>query len=305
MIHFPNLDRWFNISGYYDHHNCKTISLLLKDDLTDLAIQSFAKEFAKLICRIRCNGLFLFGDPEVDLCSEFQNAIDGINTLTNEEKKCLADTIFFYGMISQVRYDETNNYTESIDRELFNGYFGEIMFYIVREQCLDDDKVMIEPTVPKPYSKQSGLDYIEIRKTKQNGEYYFIVGEVKTSKNTIGNYPNDIICSLKKRSIHLFNSEVNAFKERARVSGDEDLRYFVDRIPIYFLNNSPKKKFAGVINYGSNIKHRESVFQKFYTDCSGYVNEALDCRRIKLIGIKGIEDIKESVLDCIWTNLLN
>lgn len=300
---FPNLDRWFNISGYYDHHNCKTISLLLKDNLSDSEIQSFAKEFAKLICRIRCNGSFLFGNPEVDLCSKFQAVIDGVNTLTDEEKRCLADTVFFYGMVSQVQYDESNNYIASIDHELFNGYFGEMMFYIVREQYLDDDKIMIEPTVPKSYSKQTGLDYIEIRKSHQNGEYYFIVGEVKTSKNTIGNYPNDIITSLKKRSIHLFNSEVNAFKERARASGDEDLKYFVDRIPIYFLNNSSKKKFAGVINYGSSNRHRNSVFKNFYTDCIGHVDAALDCRRIKLIGIKGIEDIKERVLNCIWTNL--
>ena len=136
--------------------------------------------------------------------------------LSDEEKKCLADIIFFYGMVSQVRYDKTNDYIASIDRELFNGYFGEIMFYIVREQYLCDEKIMIEPVVPKAYSKQSGLDYIEIRKTRQNGDYYFIVGEVKTSKNTIGDYPNDIIHSLKNRSIHLFNSEVNAFKERAK-----------------------------------------------------------------------------------------
>lgn len=304
MNYFPRLDRWFNISGYYDHHKCKTMSLLLKSELTDFEMESFAREFAKLICRIRCNGSFPFGNPEVDLCTKFQNAIDGIEVLSDEEKKCLADIKFFYGMVSQVRYDKTNDYIASIDRELFNGYFGEIMFYIVREQYLCDEKIMIEPVVPKAYSKQSGLDYIEIRKTRQNGDYYFIVGEVKTSKNTIGDYPNDIIHSLKNRSIHLFNSEVNAFKERAKASDDENLKYFVDRIPMYFFNNSPEKKFAGVINYGSNNKHRDSVFQNFYTECAGHVNELLDCRRIKLIGIKDIENIKERVLDCIWTTLL-
>lgn len=303
MRQFPNLGQWFNISGYYEHNRCKTISLLLKDGLDEIALQDFAREFAKLVCRIRCNNKLVFGDEEVDLCAKFQNSIDGNVVITNEEKIFLAESIFFYGMVSQAKFDETNDYVSSIDYDLFNGYFGEVLFYIIREQCLEDEKIMIEPNVPKPYSKQPGLDYVEIRKSLQNDEYYFIIGEVKTTENTIGDYPNDIITSLTKRPIHLLMYEINAFKERVKNIDNEELKHFIDRIPMHFLRKSPQKRFAGVINYGSNNRHRQSVFSDFYTACSGHLDLNNDCRRIKLIGIKDIENLKKRVLDCIWRNL--
>lgn len=303
MRRFPDLDKWFNVSGYYEYNRCKAISLLLKDNLNEISLQEFANEFAKLLCRIRCNNEILFNDDGVDLCRKFQDAVDGNIVLTNEEKIFLADCIFFYGIVSQTKFDETNDYVASIDYELFNGYFGEVLFYVIREQCLEDEKIMIEPTIPKPYSKQPGLDYVEIRKSLQDDKYYFIVGEVKTTKNTIGDYPNDIITSLTKRPIHLISYEVNAFKERAKNTNNEGLKHFIDRIPMHFLRKSPQKRFAGVINYGSNNKHRESVFEDFYTACNDYLDSNNDCRRVKLIGIKDIENLKKRVLDCIWKNL--
>ena len=303
MKQFPDLNKWFDISGYYEHNRCKTITLLLKNDLNKTALQEFAKEFTKLTCRIRCNNELLYGDDEVDLCKKFQDSVDGKVTLTNEEKLFLANSVFFYGIVSQTKFDETSDYVASIDYELFNGYFGEVLFYVLREQCLEDEKIMIEPTVPKPYSKQPGLDYVEIRKSLQDDEYYFIIGEIKTTGNTIGDYPNDIITSLTKRPMHLLAYEVNAFKERVKNTSNEGLKHFIDRIPMCFLNKSPQKRFAGVINYGSNNRHRQSVFRDFYSGCNDHLDPNNDCRRVKLIGIKDIEKLKKRVLGCIWKNL--
>jgi len=173
MRQFPDLKKWFDISGYYEHKKCKAFTLLLKDNLTGKEIQEFVKEYAKLLCRLRCNYELLFGDDEVDLCVKFQKAIDGIKTLEKQEKQFLADSIFFEGIISQKQFNKTGDYKKSIDKELFNGHFGEVLFYVVRDQFLEDEKVMIEPSLPKSYSKEHGLDYVEIRKNHQNDEYYF------------------------------------------------------------------------------------------------------------------------------------
>lgn len=304
MKQFPNLRKWFDVSGYYEHRKCKAFTLLLKDNLTDKDRQGFVNEFAKLLCRLRCNYELPFEDDEVDLCVKFQNAIDGTDTLKKEEKQFLVESIFFEGIISQKQFNKTGDYKKSIDEELFNGHFGEVLFYIIREQFLEDEKVMIEPNLPKPYSKEHGLDYVEIRKNHQNDEYYFIIGEVKTTNNTIGNYPDEIIASLTIRPQHLFVTQVNAFKERARYAEDDKLKLFINRMPIYFLKKSPQKKFAGVIHYGSNNKHQQSVFKNFYSDCNEHLDSQTDCRRIKLIGIKDIQNLKKRVLDCIWKTLL-
>lgn len=303
MKQFLDLRNWFNISEYYEHNKCKTITLLWKDNLEDDDIQCFAIEFAKLICRLRCNGELILEDNGEDLCYKFQQAIDNEVELEEKEKKYLAEYIFFDGMVSQSRYDETKNCAESLDRDLFNGYFGEVLFYIVREQCLEDEKIMIEPSCPKTNSKQSGLDYVEIRKNED--DYYFIIGEVKTTDNTIGSYPDKIIDSLIKRPVHLIHQEINAFKERTKHSGPEDLKNFISRMPIYFMGKNPtaQKRFAGVINYGRNSSPQQTVFQNFNTKCANHLYDSSECRKVKLIGIKGIKNIKERVLEVIWKNL--
>jgi hypothetical protein len=303
MKQFPDLRKWFDISEYYEHNKCRTITLRWKDDLEEDDIQRFVVEFAKLICRLRCNGELILEDNGEDLCYKFQQAIDNEVELEEKEKKYLAEYIFFDGMVSQSRYDETKNYIESLDRDLFNGYFGEVLFYIVREQYLEDEKIMIEPSRPKTNSKQPGLDYVEIRKNED--DYYFIIGEVKTTDNTIGNYPDKIIDSLIKRPVHLIHQEINAFKERTKYSGPEDLKNFISKMPIYFTSRNPTthKRFAGIINYGRNSPPQNTVFQNFRTKCTTHLYDSSECRRVKLIGIKGIQNIKGRVLEVIWKNL--
>ncbi|CRZ35886.1 hypothetical protein [Herbinix hemicellulosilytica] len=303
MKQFPDLHNWFNISEYYEHNKCRTITLLWKKDLKEDDVQRFIVEFAKLICRLRCNGELILEDNGEDLCYKFQQAIDNKIELEKEEKERLAKYIFFDGMISQSKYNKTKNYIESLDREAFNGYFGEVLFYIVREQCLEDEKVIIEPSCPKTYSKQPGLDYVEIRKC--DSDYYFIIGEVKTTDDTIDDYPDKILDSLIERPVHLIHQTINAFKERTKYSAPEDLKKFINRMPIYFMNKNPTKhkRFAGVINYGRNSPPRKTVFQNFRAKCVTHLYDSSECRRIKLIGIKGMKDIKERVLEVIWTKL--
>ena len=163
---------------------------------------------------------------------KFQQAID--NEIELERRKVPCSTYFFDGMISQTKYNETKNYIESIDRDLFNGYFGEVLFYIIKNSALKVEKIMIEPSRPKTNSKQPGLDYVEIRKNED--DYYFIIGEIKTTDKTIRSYPDEIIDFLINRPVHLIYQEINAFKERIRYTGPEDLKNFINRMPIYFAN---------------------------------------------------------------------
>ena len=62
-------------------------------------------------------------------------------------------------------------------------------------------------------------------------------------------------------------------------------------------------RFAGVINYGRNSSPQQTVFQNFNTKCANHLYDSSECRRVKLIGIKGIKNIKERVLEVIWKNL--
>ena len=76
MKQFPDLHNWFDISEYYEHNQCRTITLLWKKDLKEDDIQRFVVEFAKLICRVRCNGELVLKDNGEDLCYKFQQVID-------------------------------------------------------------------------------------------------------------------------------------------------------------------------------------------------------------------------------------
>lgn len=306
MDKFPDLLRWFENSGYYIEDNCKRIDFTFKDNLTDELIEEFAREYAKYICRIRCNGPQRpFFDSDEDLCEKFQNVIDDRVILTEREKEFLRVSIFFEGMISQTKFNETNDFKGSIDRDGFNGYFGESLFYIIKEQYLEDEKIIVEPSLPKASAKGTGLDYMEIRRSNSSNDLYFTIGEIKTTKNGIGSYPNKIINQLIERPKHLYNSHINAFKEFARLSSDSELKEFVDTIPRYFWNPkiTDKKRYAAIINHNYEENQRKNPFQDFQEAAADTINSNPECRRIKLVAIKNIENIKEKVLDYIWRNL--
>ena len=54
------------------------------------------------------------------------------------------------------------------------------LFYFTGE-IFEDEKVYIEPKLPKNSSKVPGIDFVDIRKDDEG--YYMIIGKVKTTGN--------------------------------------------------------------------------------------------------------------------------
>jgi hypothetical protein len=298
MNEFPDLYRWFDVKKYCDFNDCRKIEINTKNNLSENDINSFCGEFAKYLCRIRC--------PQSVYLNTIINAIDSDFDIDADEKIFWRD-IFFRGFISQTKFDECGNYQKSFDDDAILGYIGEALYYVVRTQILEDEKVCIEPSKPKFYSKDSGIDFLEIR--KETAGYYMIIGEVKATKNTISSRADEIIKSFKLRADKNFSELCIAIQDRNIPSADQELSEFISNMCDLFYHigqqPSPKKRYAGVINYNFNgQKIRDSAFSDFKEQLTGKVANENCCRRLALVGIYNIENIIFKVRDAIWNKLV-
>jgi hypothetical protein len=260
-------------------------------------MSSFCKEFAKYLCRIRC------GD-EHDREAMYR-AIDGCPIEDREQKKRIA-YYFFKGFISDNKYEMTGDYYSSFDDDAITGYIGECLYYVIREQVLEDDKIHIEPCKPKFSSKEPGIDFVEI--IKNNRGFYMIVGEIKTTQNSIGTRPADILTMFKLRANKIFSEMYMGIKEKFCQNEDAELRAFIAEMLNLFYRIgktvTPQKRFSGVVNYNyHDRKICKTVFSDFKTELGDTIYDLPDCRRVKLIGIYNIEDVIRQVRDEIWSRL--
>ncbi|AFL98976.1 hypothetical protein Desde_0516 [Desulfitobacterium dehalogenans ATCC 51507] len=296
MKEFPDIKQWFDVSEYTVFNECHKLEINMKpEDKVDMS--SFCKEFAKYLCRLRCGN-------EQDRDAMYR-AVDGYSINDDEQKERIANC-FFKGFISDSKYSQTGTYSSSFDDDAITGYIGECFYYIIREQLLEDEKIHIEPCKPKFSSKEPGIDFVEIRKDA-NG-YYMIVGEIKTTQNSIGTRPTDILTMFKLRANKIFSEMYMGIKENYSQCEDKELKTFIDEMLTLFYGIkktfTPRKRFSGVINY--NYHHRnihKSVFSGFKTELADAVFDSPHCRRIKLIGIYNIENIIRQVRDEIWSKL--
>ena len=139
MYKFPDISRWFDIVDYVEYNNCRKIEINMKK-ISHTEINEFCNEFALFICRLRC--------PSEEWCLKMERAIKGVEGLETTDKNILRN-IFHTGFISDTRYKVTGDYRKSFDDEGIKGYFGECFYYILREQIFEDEKVYIEPKLPK------------------------------------------------------------------------------------------------------------------------------------------------------------
>jgi len=295
---FTGLDQWFDITTYCDFNDCRKIEINMKNDLAENDINSFCSEFAKYLCRIRC--------PQSISLNTMINAIDSDFDIGAEEKIFWRD-IFFRGFISQTKFDECGDYRESFDDDAILGYIGETLYYVVRAQILEDEKIYIEPSKPKFYSKDTGIDFLEIR--KETAGYYMIIGEIKTTKNTISSRADEIIKSFKLRADTNFSELCIDLQDRNISTDNQELFEFISNMCDLFYHigqkPSPKKRYAGVVNYNFHGQRiRDSVFRDFKEQLAGKVADENCCRRFALVGIYNIENIIDKVRDAIWNRIL-
>lgn len=296
MKEFPDIKQWFDVSEYTVFNECRKLEINMKpEDTIDMPL--FCREFAKYICRLRCGN-------QRDRDTLYR-AIDGIQIEDDEQKKRIA-LYFFKGFISDSRYEETGNYYDSFDDDAIAGYIGECLYYIIREQILEDEKIHIEPYKPKFSSKEPGIDFVEIRK-ESNG-YYMIVGEIKTTQNSIGSRTAEILTMFKLRAHKIFAEMYMGIRNNFEKCEDPELMAFIDEMSDLFYRIgrtvSPQKRFSGVINYNyHNRRIYRSVFSDFKSELGDRLYDLPDCRRIKLVGIYNIQDVIRQVRNEIWSKL--
>ncbi|MEA4895642.1 MAG: hypothetical protein VB064_10325 [Oscillospiraceae bacterium] len=300
MKEFPNLSQWFDFIDYCDFNDCTKIELNMKKSLTSAEIENLNINFAKYLCRLRCSE-----KKDIEL---MYRAIDsGDSSCIPEDIKRRIILCFFYGFISDNKYSDTGDYSKSFDDDAIQGYMGECLYYLVREQYLKDEKKIIEPIKPKFYSKSPGIDFVEVRRDS-NG-FYMLIGEVKTTIGTISSRSHEIIEAFSLRADKTFAEIYQSLRGNPNLSEDPELLDFVNQMNdiFYYIGSriNTKKKYSGVVNYcyaGQRI--RDTVFSKFRDSLTDKVFDDPDCRRIKLIGIYNIGDNFCKVRDIIWNCLL-
>lgn len=297
MNKFPDLKRWFDVAEYCDFNDCRKIEINMKNNLAETDIDFFCNEFAKYLCRTRC--------PQSAHLDTMIQAIDSGCDIDSEEKLFWRN-IFFRGFISQTKFNECGNYQKSFDDDAILGYIGEALYYVVREQVLEDEKICIEPLKPKFYSKDTGIDFLEIR--KEATDYYMIIGEIKATKNTISSRANEIIESFKLRADKNFSELCVALQDRSASIDNQELSEFISNMCdlFYHIGKKPssKKRYGGVVNYNFHgQKIRDSAFGDFKEQLAGKVADENCCRRLALVGIYNIEIVMNKVRDAIWNKI--
>lgn len=286
-------------NGYYEHNECLFFTLLWKEWADT---NSFIKEFVKLIARMRTWWEDWSWSYLELLYLELVNYIDNNSTSYSlQERTEFVNTVFANWMKS--------GNTWTIDRDMCRGYIGEILYYLIREQYLSDEKHQIHPNKPKDYSKEPWLDFTEIR--KDSNWYYLVIWEVKSTSSTIGDYPNKILEQLNSRHRTTFIQHVNHYKELSKIwlIQDSELKEFINKI--YNFSNientefkTDKKRFTWVINYSRNKKHPTTVFNNFKSSTSGTLSDNINCRKVKLIWIKDFNTIVDWIYTYIFVDFL-
>ena len=295
MYKFPDISRWFDIVDYVEYNGCRKIEVNMKR-LSHTEIREFCNEFALFICRLRC--------PSQDWLLKMEKAIKGMAGLDVTDKMVLRN-MFYAGFISDVKYKETGDYLQSFDDEGIKGYFGECFYYILRNQIFEDEKVYIEPRVPKNSSKVPGIDFVDIRKDSEG--YYMIIGEVKTTENGYSSRLTEIIDSFTSRIDKTFSEVYQQIKDNDDGSNGEYSAFLEDMLGVFYRitgNTEKRKRVSGIINYNyEGKKIGQKALSGVKTKLEGIVDDDPICRRFKLIGIYNLENVIEQTRDIIWNVL--
>jgi hypothetical protein len=295
VLRFPDIRRWFHIIDYTEINNCRKIEVNMKS-LSKAEVDAFSKEFALYVCRLRC--------PTEKFLKKMENAINHAATLSKEDKEMLQD-IFYTGFISDKKYKATGDYKASYDDDAVKGYFGECFYYILREQIFEDEKIYIEPKLPKCSSKVSGIDFVDIRRDKAG--YYMIIGEVKTTENSYSSRLPEIIETFRGRIQKNFSEMYQAILENDDESIPEYTKFLEEMLEMFYRitgKGTERKRVSGTIHYdyhGNSIGN--NAFYKVKKDLEDVVDDAPTCRRFKLIGIYNVGDVVRQMRDIIWNVL--
>ena len=291
---FPDLNNWFMSKNYVEHNGCEMLEINMKAGLTTNEIDEFCLEFAKYICSIRCSSELLY--------LKMVDAIENGTVLSSDEQKRLQND-FYNGFIKDAEFKTTGSFALSYDDDGIQGYLGEALYYLIRNQYSKDFKVAIEPSKPKAVSKTSGIDFLEVRKDNLS-KFYFIIGEVKTTTNSYSTRNAEVINSFINRINRNFSEIYLDLKEKDDGLDPDYTRFLEEMTDIFYsFRGRNEKRLAGVFNYDYDGRKVSRAAFSTWKNQPFDINDSPMCRKIKLIGIYNIGNIIEKVRDLLWSVL--
>ena len=294
MDRFPPLERWFDIRiNVPNSHRHTRYDLCIKSNLTAQDLDELSDELALVIARLR-----LSTNWYKQWCKYWKNTI----TIPSEWKKKFRDQ-FWRSFVSSAATKKMGGI--QFDEFALQGYIGELMLYLVQFQ-LYDQRIDAAPRKPKTYSKNSGIDCLELCGNRSDYmSLHYIAWECKgTTDNTPGNYPSKIY------SGHLAETP-KSFKEMSDLLSDiyhddDVLGSFIDEMIDDFYSSppSPRKRFGGCVTYSARRLAPPGAFSKFASKFRGILAEDERCRQVRFCSIGDLTEVVQQVRDKIWTKLL-
>lgn len=294
MKKFPPLGRWFDVRlNVSNTHGYTRHDLRLKDGLSDADIESLSDELALLIARFR-----LTEQEYSDWLKYWKNT----KPIPSDLKKRFQYG-FWRSFVSSKQSDLPNG-NVCPDKTALQGHIGEIIMYLIQSQ-FSDHQIMTVPQKPKEYSKDSGIDCLELcGMVSKPRTLHYVVWESKAiTSPLLGKYPGKIYDQ------HLYMTP-KSFKEMVdqlvdKCEDDPDLSRFVSKMVKDFFSARPtrKKCFGGCVSYSGQKFAPASAFSGFSIRFKSDLASDPRCKQVRLCAVGKLSGITDEVWNKVWNKL--
>jgi hypothetical protein len=294
MLQFPPLDRWFDVRcGVYNNGAYTRHDLYLRGGLTSTEFEDLINELALVVVRLRFTpahyrawlAYWQNGDPiPGDLVQKFSGYL-------------------WRGFVSSAATRESG--VIQFDDTAIQGYLGELLLYLIQVQ-LNDRRIGAAPHKPKPYSKDSGLDCLELCGSRDDyPSLHYIVWECKaTTDDNPGSYPRKIYDGHLDETPKAFMEMVDRLADTYR--DDEVLARFVDEMIDDFYTSPPsyRKRYGGCITLSASQPPGPNAFSEFKRKFSGILADDCECRQVRFCCVGSVSQLVEGLKSKLWSKLL-
>lgn len=296
MDQFPPLDKWFDVHlDVPNTHQYTRYDLCIRPDLTKDDIADLANELSLLIARLRLRP------------NEYQQWLVywGNTTPVPDDWKRRFRDRFWRSFVSDEATETAG--TIQFDNDALQGYIGELMLYLIQTRHYEC-RLRAVPKKPKEYSKDSGIDCLELCGLVDDPEsLHYIVWESKgIDSRALESYPHKIYRQHLHQTPKSFAEMADQLADVYEREEDEIMTDFIDEMIDDFYSRPPsnKKCFGGCVSYSGRRSARSDAFSTFQTQFENELAEDIKCRQVRLCATGGLSTIVRLVQDGIWTKLL-
>lgn len=272
MDMFPSLERWFDLRlNVPNSYKYTRYDLCIKRDLSNDDLDELSDELALLIARLRLRP------------NEYEQWLRywGNSTPIPLKWKRRFRDHFWRSFVSDEATEKAGGKIQ-FDEIALQGYLGELMLYLVQTQCYDH-RIRAVPKKPKGYSKNSGIDSLELCGIVDDPEsLHYIAWESKgLTSDTLGSYPSKIY-----NNLHQTRKSFAEMVDQLEDIYDEDdlMGNFVKEMIEDFYRRPPSRRkcFGGCVSYSGQRFARSDAFSTFRIRFKDDLAEDSRCRQVRL-----------------------